>query len=138
MNTTFSHRVRVYWEDTDAGGVVYHAQYLAFLERARSEWLRAQDYGQEYLRRTHNIMFAVRSMQLDFCKPARLDDTLRVDVALTQCRPASLLIAQCIWRDGERLLDAQVKVVALRASTFRPCAIPDELRAQLESLQQAG
>ena len=128
--------VRIYWEDTDAGGVVYHAHYLAFLERARSEWVRAIGYGQTQLRDTHGVLFAVRAMRLDFRKPARLDDALQVGVTLRQCRAASLLFTQCIDRDGERLLDAEVKVAALRASDFRPCAIPDALRAQLEPLQQ--
>lgn len=128
--------VRIYWEDTDAGGVVYHAHYLAFLERARSEWVRAIGYGQTQLRDTHGVLFAVRAMRLDFRKPARLDDALQVGVTLRQCRAASLLFAQCIDCDGERLLDAEVKVAALRASDFRPCAIPDALRVQLEPLQQ--
>ena len=78
----FSLPVRVYWEDTDAGGVVYHARYVAFLERARSEWMREQGYGQELLRREHGLVFAVRAMQLDFLKPARLDDLLQVGVGL--------------------------------------------------------
>ena len=74
----FSLPTRVYWEDTDAGGVVYHAQYLAFLERARTEWLRAQGLGQEALRAEHDLVFVVRDMQIDFRKPAKLDDLLDV------------------------------------------------------------
>jgi acyl-CoA thioester hydrolase len=66
----FSLPVRIYWEDTDAGGVVYHAQYLAFLERARTEWMRVQGYGQDLLRLDHDLVFAVRAMTLDFLKPA--------------------------------------------------------------------
>src|SRR5690606_20285001 len=77
----FSWPTRVYWEDTDAGGVVYHAQYLAFLERARTEWLRALGYGQEPLRVDHGLVFAVRAMRIDFRAPARLDDALDVSVA---------------------------------------------------------
>ena len=72
----FSWPTRVYWEDTDAGGVVYHAQYVAFLERARTEWLRHRGHGQERLRNEHDLVFAVRAMQLDFLRPARLDDLL--------------------------------------------------------------
>src|SRR5690606_10712998 len=78
----FSHQIRVYWEDTDAGGVVYHAQYLAFLERARSEWLRSLGRGQDALRREHDLVFAVRAMQVDFRAPARLDDALQVSCVL--------------------------------------------------------
>jgi len=125
---------RVYWEDTDGGGVVYHARYVAFLERARSEWMRTLGYGQVQLRDQHDLVFVVRAMQLDFRKPARLDDLLQVSVHLRQCRRASLVIAQRITRDGERLLDAEVKLAALRLSDFTPCAIPDWLDAQLSPL----
>ena len=130
----FSWPTRVYWEDTDAGGVVYHAQYLAFLERARTEWLRARGKGQQALRVDHGLVFAVRAMQIEFRQPARLDDALLVSVELRECRRASLVLAQAIDRDGVRLLDAQVRVAALNASDFRPRAIPlplyDELKAQ--------
>ncbi len=126
---------RVYWEDTDAGGVVYHAQYLAFLERARTEWLRERGKGQELLRREHDLVFAVRAVQIDFRKPARLDDALDVSVALRQCRRASLVIAQAIRRDGRVLVDAEVRVAALSASDFRPRAIPESLYEELKSLE---
>ena len=131
----FSWPTRVYWEDTDAGGVVYHAQYLAFLERARTEWLRARGKGQALLRDDYDLVFAVRAMRIDFRQPARLDDALDVSVALRQCRRASLVIAQAIHRDGELLLDAEVRVAALNASDFRPRAIPDALHDELKSLE---
>ncbi|MUV12601.1 tol-pal system-associated acyl-CoA thioesterase [Lysobacter gilvus] len=123
----FSWPTRVYWEDTDAGGVVYHAQYLAFLERARTEWMRAQGHGQDSLRNEHDLVFAVRAMQIDFRLPARLDDALQVSVVLRECRRASLVLAQEIRRDGELLLDAQVRVAALSALRFKPVAIPQPL-----------
>ena len=126
----FSHPVRVYWEDTDAGGVVYHAQYVAFLERARSEWMRALGHGQEVLRTRHDLVFAVRAMRIDFRAPARLDDALQVSVALSACRRASLVIAQSIHRGGELLLDAEVRVAG-----FRPRAIPQPLYAELKALE---
>lgn len=138
MNIPFTHPVRVYWEDTDAGGVVYHAQYLAFLERARTEWLRAHGYGQELLRQQHDLVFAVRAMTIDFRLPARLDDALQVGVSLRTCRRASLIIAQTIDRDGTRLLDAEVRVAALRASDFKPRPIPDALYPPLKALQDAA
>lgn len=131
----FSLPVRVYWEDTDAGGVVYHAQYVAFLERARSEWMRARGYGQDALRGDHDLVFAVRAMRVDFRRPARLDDLLEVSVALAECRRASLVIAQSIRRGGDLLLDAEVRVAALDARGFRPRAIPEPLYSQLRSLQ---
>jgi acyl-CoA thioester hydrolase len=127
----FIHPVRVYWEDTDAGGVVYHAQYLAFLERGRTEWLRALGTGQERLRNDHDLVFAVRAMRIDFRAPARLDDHLEVSVAVRGLRKASLVFAQSIHRDGALLLDAEVRVAALRASDFRPTPIPQAMHDAL-------
>ena len=132
----FSHPLRVYWEDTDAGGVVYHAQYLAFLERARSEWLRSLGHVQERMRRDHDLVFAVRSMQLDFRAPARLDDALLATVALRECRNASLVFAQDVRRDDRLLLSAQVRIAVLAASTFRPRPLPDALQDQFKSLEE--
>ncbi|HBK45180.1 MAG TPA: tol-pal system-associated acyl-CoA thioesterase, partial [Xanthomonadaceae bacterium] len=123
----FSWPTRVYWEDTDAGGVVYHARYVAFLERARTEWMRALGYGQERMRREHELVFAVRSMELEFLKPARLDDALEVSATLRQCRRASLVFAQSIRRGDELLLTAEVRVAALGAGTFRPRGMDDAL-----------
>lgn len=127
--------VRVYWEDTDAGGVVYHAQYLAFMERARSEWMRGIGFGQELLRETYGLCYVVRSMSIDFRAPARLDDSLAVSVGLAQCRGASLVFAQEVRRDGELLVGAEVKVAAVSAETFRPQAIPDALLAAFKPAQ---
>jgi len=126
----FQHPVRVYWEDTDAGGVVYHAQYLAFMERARSEWMRALGFGQEALREA-NLCFVVRSMAVDFRMPARLDDGLSVSVRLAQCRGASLVIVQEVRRDGELLVGAEVRVAAVSADRFRPIPIPEAVLARL-------
>nr|MBA3487587.1 tol-pal system-associated acyl-CoA thioesterase [Lysobacter sp.] len=126
----------VYWEDTDAGGVVYHAQYLAFLERARSEWMRAQGYGQDALRLEHGLVFAVRAMTLDYLKPARLDDALLVSASLRQCRRASAVFAQSVRRGDELLLSATVRVAVLDAGGFRPQAIPPSLYEHLKLLEQ--
>ena len=136
IDPVFSWPTRVYWEDTDAGGVVYHAQYLAFLERARTEWLRARGKGQELLRAEHDLLFAVRAMRIDFRQPARLDDALDVTVALRECRRASLVIAQSIRRGGVVLLDAEVRVAALTASGFRPRPIPQPLYDELHALSE--
>lgn len=134
----FSWPTRVYWEDTDAGGVVYHAQYLAFLERARTEWLRAHGKGQETLRVDHDLVFAVRAMRIEFLQPARLDDALLVSVTLRQCRRASLVLVQSIRRDGALLLEAEVRVAALNASDFRPRAIPSPLYDELKARELAN
>ncbi len=123
----FSFGIRVYWEDTDAGGVVYHASYLRFLERARTDWLRAQGFGQQALRESEDLVLAVRDMSLDFRKPARLDDHLQVSVVLAERRHASLLIEQVITRGDQALVRASVRVACLVASSFRPRPLPEWL-----------
>ena len=136
--TPFYWPARVYWEDTDAGGVVYHAQYLAFMERARSEWIRARGWGQDLLRARDDLVFVVRSMEIDFRAPARLDDQLQVSVRLLECRGASLVLAQRVERDGAPLVEASVRIAALRASSFRPCPIPPALAARLALLVETA
>jgi acyl-CoA thioester hydrolase len=123
----FRFPIRVYWEDTDAGGVVYHASYLCFLERARTEWLRAQGIEQHGLREQQDLVLAVREMQLDFLKPARLDDLLQASVMLDERRLASFQISQELWRGEQCLLRARVRIACLHASNFRPRALPDWL-----------
>ena len=128
----FSWPTRVYWEDTDAGGVVYHARYVAFMERARSEWMRHLGYGQEAMRVGGGQVFVVRAMELDFLKPARLDDELQVTVELEQCRRASLLMRQAVLRDGQPLATARVRLAAVSADGFKPQAIDEPLYATLK------
>ena len=130
----FSIPIRVYWEDTDAGGVVYHARYVAFLERARSDALRALGRGQQELQQS-GLVFAVHSMQLDFLRPARLDDALQVTAEISRLGRASVVFTQRILRGEELLLTAQVKVASLRAADFRPCPMEDSLYVELKSLQ---
>ena len=131
----FSLPTRVYWEDTDAGGVVYHARYVAFLERARSEWMRSVGHGQQALIDGLDLVFAVRDMHLDFHRPARLDDAREVTVALARVRRASVEFAQQVLRGGDVLVSARVRVAALDAGGFRPRAIPDALYGQLKPLE---
>ncbi|MDQ3056996.1 MAG: tol-pal system-associated acyl-CoA thioesterase [Pseudomonadota bacterium] len=133
MNDPFSWPVRVYWEDTDAGGVVYHARYLAFLERARSEWMRARGFDQETMRSGDDLIFVVRAMQIDFRAPARLDDQLEVSVQLLECRRASFVMSQRIHRGEALLIEAKVRIAALQASSFRPRPIPEPLNSELKS-----
>ena len=125
----FSFPIRVYWEDTDAGGVVYHGSYVRFLERARTEWLRAQGIGQQALRAGEDVVLAIRDMTLDFRYPARLDDELQVSVAMTERRTASLRVSQEISRGDRVLVTATVRVACLAASTFRPRPLPEWLAA---------
>ena len=133
----FSWPVRVYWEDTDAGGVVYHARYLAFLERARSEWMRARGFDQEVMRSVDDLVFVVRGMEIDFRAPARLDDQLQVSVRLLECRGASFVMSQRIARSGTLLIEAKVRIAALQASRFRPRPIPGPLHSELKSFVES-
>ena len=132
--SAFSWPARVYWEDTDAGGVVYHARYLAFMERARSEWMRALGWDQGVLRDRDDQVFVVRAMDIDFRAPARLDDQLQLSARLLECHGASFSVGQRIERDGALLVEARVRIAALRASDFRPRPIPDALLTELKSL----
>ncbi|PIQ37560.1 MAG: tol-pal system-associated acyl-CoA thioesterase [Lysobacterales bacterium CG17_big_fil_post_rev_8_21_14_2_50_64_11] len=136
IGPSFMHSCRVYWEDTDAGGVVYHASYIRFLERARSEWLRSLGVGQQDLREREDMLFAVCGMQIDFLAPARLDDVLSVSVQVTRARLASLMFAQQI-RCGERVLvEASVRAACLTASLFRPRPLPAWLWQRIHSLDK--
>lgn len=131
IGAPFSFPITVYWEDTDAGGVVYHASYLRFLERARTEWLRALGVSQSLLRERLDRVLVVRALRLEFLKPARLDDRLAATVGLLECRRASLRLAQRIDRGEEVLIEAEVRVACLAASDFRPRPLPDEVLAAL-------
>jgi len=125
--SVFGWPVRIYWEDTDAGGVVYHANYVRFMERARTEWLRAQGIDQLALRETTSLGFVVRDMHLDFLRPARLDDELRVTVAVKERRSASMLFDQEIVRGDESLVRARVRAACVNLDTMRPAQIPPGL-----------
>jgi acyl-CoA thioester hydrolase len=124
----FRFKVRVYWEDTDAAGIVYYANYLRFLERARTEWLRLRGYDQQALASRHAVVFVVRSIALDFLRPARLDDELEVSVELKRLGSASIELGQRIERAGECLVSADLKLACVRIATVQPARIPRELR----------
>jgi acyl-CoA thioester hydrolase len=128
----FRHATRVYWDDTDGGGVVYHGSYVRMLDRARAEWLHALGIGQQRLR-DEDVVIAVRAMELDFRKPARLDDELTIDVRLVDLGRASLEVAQELSRGPEGLLSARVRLACLQASTFRPRALPPQLAQALKT-----
>jgi acyl-CoA thioester hydrolase len=119
--------VRVYYEDTDAGGVVYYANYLKFFERARTEMLRAIGYEQDTLAITEGIIFAVRSVQVDYLNPARFNEQLQVITKLTMAKKASFSFEQIIKRGDELLCNSSVRIACLDAQTLRPKAIPGTL-----------
>jgi acyl-CoA thioester hydrolase len=120
----FSWPTRVYWEDTDGGGVVYYANYLKFLERARTEWLRTLGFVQTQLAKDPGIMFVVSSVNIEYRRPARLDDWLVILSTCEQEGAACLRFDQRILRDEELLVSASVRVVCLGAATFRPKRLP--------------
>jgi acyl-CoA thioester hydrolase len=127
----FSWKVRVYWEDTDAGGVVYHAGYLRFMERARSEWMRALGVDQMAFKQATGLAFMVRDMHIDFLGPALLDDELSVTVEVKERRAASILFTQTITKtDGSCLIRASVRVACVDLGRMRPAPIPADLIPQ--------
>ena len=120
----FSWPARVYWEDTDGGGVVYYANYLKFLERARTEWLRSLGFVQTEMQKTQGIMFVVSSVNIEYRRPARRDDSLTIHCTREQESAACLRFDQRILRGEELLVTASVRVVSLAAATFRPKRLP--------------
>jgi acyl-CoA thioester hydrolase len=123
----FRHTLRVYWEDTDAGGVVFFANYLKFFERARSEWLRALGFGQERLRTDTGAVFVVADTAVRYLRPARLDVALQVTVRVVDAGRATMTIAQQAWRQGELLAEGHIRIGCVDAGTFKPRRIPNEL-----------
>lgn len=138
MTEAFVWQLRVYWEDTDAGGVVYHSQYLNFFERARTEWLRSRGIVQSELSQRHNLVFAIRHMDIDFLGPARMDDELNVAVDSVQSGASRLQFRQVLSRagDGEVLCTAAVTAACLEADRFRPARIPAWLKDAIGAEQQ--
>lgn len=130
MNNIFIFPIRIYYEDTDASGVVYHSNYLNFFERARTEMLRELKVEQAILRIEHGIVFAVKNMQIDFIRPAKFDDLLQIKVAISQVKKASVIFEQTLMRDEITLCIARCKIACLTANNFQPTAIPDFLYKQ--------
>lgn len=125
--------VRVYFEDTDAGGVVYYANYLRFMERARTEWLRQRGFEQDRLRDDAGILFVVRSVQLDLRRPARFNDALSVTCRPSALGRASVDVAQSVARGDQELASAHVRLACVDAERFVPVAIPAPVRSAIES-----
>jgi len=147
----FSIPIRVYYEDTDAGGVVYYANYFKFMERARTEWLRGLGFEQDELARDPGVLFAVRSAKLEFLKPARFNDLLETDVTVLERGRASLTFGQRVRRRdestngtslsrgprlgpiGEVLCEGEVRVACLEAKSFVPCPIPATILSRIDT-----
>lgn len=136
--SSFNWPVRVYWEDTDAGGIVYYANYLKFLERARTEWLRSFGVEQEPLKQQHGIMFVVVDVEAHFRRPARYGELLDVTVRLVEAGRASLTFEQRIHRgsgqsESELVLDSKVRVACLDAVKLKPRALPGALLQEMRN-----
>ena len=116
--------VRIYWEDTDAGGIVFYANYLKFFERARTEWLRARGIGQQQLREATGAIFVVLDTQVSYRRPARLDDELQISVEPARAGGASLLFTQRAWRGPELLVEGTIRVACVDAATLQPRRLP--------------
>ena len=128
--------VRAYYEDTDASGVVYHAVYLKYFERARTEWLRAMGFSQDNMRQRLDVVFTVANLEIDYLRPARLDDELVVTVVVAEVRRASLHFRQTLARKqepGALLARAKVRVGCVDIATFRPCVLPEEFIRYVEN-----
>ena len=129
--TPFRVPIRIYWEDTDAAGIVFYANYLKFFERARTEWMRGFGFGQEALRRDEGVAFIVSETSLRYLKPARLDDVIDVSVDVVHLGQASLHLAQQARRAGELLAEGTIRIGCVELGTFRPCRIPNDIRMSI-------
>ncbi len=133
MPAVFTWPVRIYYEDTDAGGIVFYANYLKFFERARTEWLRALGVGQQAMVGEHGAIFVVKNVNVDYHAPARLDDELKLTLNIEKLGRASVLFAQQAWCGDVLLASATVKVGCVDAATLRPRSLPDEAAAKMRA-----
>ncbi len=130
---TFDFPLRVYFEDTDASGVVYHAHYVKFLERARTEWLRYLGFSNSELERKHKMNWVIAEIAVEFLKPARLDDSINISVAIENLGRVRCTFHQEIRRGEELLVKARVLVATVSADSFKPIEIPADLRKKMEA-----
>ena len=130
---TFDFPLRIYFEDTDASGVVYHAHYVKFLERARTEWLRHLGFSNSELERKYKMNWVIAEIAVEFLKPARLDDSVNISVAIENLGRVRCTFHQEIRRGEELLVKARVLVATVSADNFKPIEIPADLRKKMEA-----
>jgi acyl-CoA thioester hydrolase len=130
----FSFPVRIYFEDTDSGGVVYHSNYLKFMERARTEWLRTIGIDQRQLKQEEHIMFVVHRIDIQYKLPARFNDDLIVKNELIELGSSKIVFRQIIFRNDEQLIDAHVDIACIDSEKFKPVRIPGNIKLMMESL----
>lgn len=133
MSAPFFLPLRVYYEDTDSGGVVYYANYLKFMERARTEWLRSLGFEQDELSRRDGILFAVRSVRVEYLRPAHFNDSLEVDVILQRRGSASMVFQQAVRRGVEVLCTGEIKIACLGMAGFSPVPVPEYIVSRIDS-----
>ncbi len=129
----FNWPVRVYYEDTDTGGIVYYANYLKYFERARTEWLRHADVAQQLLVEQEGVIFVVKSTQIDYSAPAKLDDMLRICVKIEKLGLASIDFLQQAWHGERCLVTGRILVACVSRTSLRPCPIPAQVVAKITS-----
>jgi len=130
----FSIKLRVYIEDTDAGGIVYYVNYLKFMERARTEFMRSLGFGKDYIF-NHDLMFVVRDVAIHYRAPARLDEELEAGLVLVDVRGASLVMHQVVCRGGEQLASADVTIACVDRAGVRPRRVPKDMLDILRAAQ---
>ena len=131
---SFKWLVRIYFEDTDSGGVVYHANYLKFMERARTEWLRSIKLDQATLKKKNKIMFVVAKVDIDYKKPARFNDELEVETIVNKIGASKVSLTQNISKNSQLYTSAKVSIACLHSDTFKPQRIPKLIKQQMEIL----
>ncbi len=124
--------IRIYYEDTDAGGVVYYASYLKFAERGRTELLRSLGFENKTLRDQHGVLFVVRHVEADYIRPAHLDDLLRIDTSIVQLKNASVVMKQSIFRKTDEVFSMSVKLACVAADEYKPTGLPEGIRRAFE------
>lgn len=130
----FQWPIRVYYEDTDGGGVVYHSNYLNFMERARTEWLRSLGFGQAELKNKLDVIFVVRNIAIQYKRSAYFDDALNVVTAISKTGRSLLVFEQTIYREDTVLTQATVEVVCVGASNYKPVSIPESIRLAVHAI----
>ena len=138
LSSLLHHRmdVRVYYEDTDAGGIVFYTNYLKFMERGRTEWLRSVGVNQSDVARDFERIFIVAGLEIKYLKPARLDDVLQIDSTVTRMGRASLHFAQSVFRSGELMTQSNIQVCCVETVNMRVAAIPESVRNKLAAITQ--
>ncbi|MDC0931915.1 tol-pal system-associated acyl-CoA thioesterase [Methylophilaceae bacterium] len=131
---SFKWSVRIYFEDTDSGGVVYHSNYLKFMERARTEWLRSLNLNQAYLKKKDKIMFVVAKVNIDYKKAAQFNDALDIETSVDNIGASKVDLTQNIMKNSELYTSAKVSIACIHSETFKPQRIPKLIKQQMETL----